>query len=98
MNFTRGQFNMRHIEVFNTVHNLVTAWVKKTILEPDYLLDERMKACEEWVHTVQTCCNLNNFSSASAIVVALTSPMIKWLVLTCETKAVRNDRAYPLAR
>ncbi|KAI0255388.1 ras guanine nucleotide exchange factor domain-containing protein [Lactifluus subvellereus] len=88
VNFTRGQFDTRRIEVFNTVHDLVTAWVKKTILEPDYL-DERMKAYEEWIHTAQTCRNLNNFSSASAIVVALTSQTIRGLVLTCESKAVR---------
>jgi len=88
VNFTRGQSDTRRIKVFNTVHDLVTAWVQKTILEPDYL-DERMKVYEEWVHTAQTCFNLNNFSSASAIVVALTSSTIKGLVLTCESKVGR---------
>ena len=32
VNFTGGRPNRRRIDVFNTVHDLVTVWVKKTIL------------------------------------------------------------------
>ena len=33
VNFTQGQSNARRIEVFNTVHELVTVWVKRTVLQ-----------------------------------------------------------------
>jgi son of sevenless len=33
VNFTRGRSNMRRIEVFNTVHDLITVWVKRTVLQ-----------------------------------------------------------------
>jgi son of sevenless len=33
VNFTRGRSNTRRIEVFNAVHDLITMWVQRTILE-----------------------------------------------------------------
>jgi hypothetical protein len=33
VNFTRWQANVRRIEVFNIVHDLVKAWVQTTVLE-----------------------------------------------------------------
>jgi len=86
VNFTRCPPNVRRIEVFNIVHDLVKVWVQTTVLESDFL-EERMEMYEEWIYTAKACRALNNFSSASAIVLALMSPLVKALALTCESKA-----------
>ncbi|KAI9457793.1 hypothetical protein BJY52DRAFT_1223704 [Lactarius psammicola] len=106
VNFIRQRPNTRRIEVFNTVHDLIEAWVQRTVLGFDYV-EERMKKFEFWVSTAQVevffvldmiradshhkaCRKLNNFSSMSAIVTALTSPTITSLALTCETRAAKQ--------
>ncbi|KAH9967848.1 hypothetical protein BC827DRAFT_1263627 [Russula dissimulans] len=86
VNFTRQGICPSRIEVFNTVHDLVTIWVKRAILEPSQL-DERKRRYEEWIHVAQACRSLNNFSSTSAIVVALTSSIITTLPRTCDVPA-----------
>ncbi|KAI9508854.1 ras guanine nucleotide exchange factor domain-containing protein [Russula earlei] len=86
VNFTRTGTSPRRIDVFNTVHDLVTRWVKKSVLLPDQL-NERKSMYEEWINTAQACRNLNNFSSTSAIVTALMSSVITTLPLTSESKA-----------
>jgi serine/threonine protein kinase len=86
VNFTRQPPEVRRIEVFNIVHDLVTVWVQTTVLHSDFL-EERMKMYEEWVYTAEACRGLNNFSSTSAIVIALMSPIVTALVLTCESRA-----------
>jgi len=86
VNFTRQGTCPHRIEVFNTVHDLVTIWVKRAILEPNQP-GERKKKYEEWIEVAKECRNLNNFSSMSAIVVALTSPTITTLPLTSKSQA-----------
>ncbi|KAI0003230.1 hypothetical protein BJV74DRAFT_881692 [Russula compacta] len=86
VNFIRRRPIPRRIEVFRTVHKLVKVWVQDTVLRPDDL-GERKKVYEEWIYTAQACRNLNNLSTTSAIVVALSSPIITALVFTCESKA-----------
>jgi len=83
VNFTRE--NSRRIEVFNTVHDLITVWVKKTVLHSDDL-GERMKKYDEWILAAQACRANYNFSSAAAIVIALTSSEVASLAMTCESK------------
>ncbi|KAF8496699.1 hypothetical protein F5888DRAFT_1832576 [Russula emetica] len=95
VNFTRCPPNVRRIEVFNIVHDLVKVWVQTTVLESDFL-EERMEMYEEWIYTAKECRVLNNFSSTSAIVLGLMSPLVSALVLTCESKA-KSD-LYALAK
>ncbi|KAF8497030.1 ras guanine nucleotide exchange factor domain-containing protein [Russula emetica] len=86
VNFTRSRPNVRRIEVFNIVHDLVRVWVETTVLESD-ILEERMEKYGEWIYTAKACRALNNFSSTSAIVLALMSPLVAALARTCESKA-----------
>ncbi|KAF8497034.1 ras guanine nucleotide exchange factor domain-containing protein [Russula emetica] len=95
VNFTRWQPNVQRIEVFNIVHDLVKVWVQRTVLKSDFL-EERMGMYEEWIYTAKECRALNNFSSTSAIVLGLMSPLVSALVLTCESKA-KSD-LYALAK
>ena len=69
-------------------------------------VDERMKKYEFWASTAKVgifvpgmiraddrhkeCRDLKNFSSTSAIVTALSSPTIKCLTLTCESKTAKQ--------
>ncbi|KAH9029102.1 hypothetical protein EDB85DRAFT_1555024 [Lactarius pseudohatsudake] len=89
VNFVRQRPNIRRIDVFNTVHDLIETWVQTTVLGLDFV-DERMKKYESWVATAQACRKLNNFSSTSAIVTALLSPTITGLALTCESRATKQ--------
>ncbi|KAI0295804.1 hypothetical protein BC826DRAFT_272338 [Russula brevipes] len=84
--FIRGATNTQRIELSTTTHDLVKAWVQRAVLHSSHLHD-RMRVYEEWIYTAQACRGLNNFSSASAIVIALKSPIITALVLTCESRA-----------
>ncbi|KAF8496691.1 ras guanine nucleotide exchange factor domain-containing protein [Russula emetica] len=95
VNFTRSRPNVRRIEVFNIVHDLVRVWVQTTVLESDFL-EERMEMYEEWIYTAKACRALNNFSSTSAIVLSLMSPLVTALALTCESKA--KSVLYALAK
>ncbi|KAI0295807.1 hypothetical protein BC826DRAFT_1007721 [Russula brevipes] len=86
VNFIRQRPDVQRIEILNALHSNITKWVQRSVMEPDHL-GERMTRYEEWINIAQLCGTMNNFSSASAIVTALMSPMVTKLVLTCESKA-----------
>lgn len=83
------QPNTQRIDDFKAVHNSIETWVQRTVLGLDYV-DERMVQYQFWISTAQECHKLNNFSSTSAIVTALSSPTITRLVLTCESKGAER--------
>ncbi|KAH9486367.1 Cell division control protein 25 [Psilocybe cubensis] len=70
-----------NLQEFCATHDKLNGWVKKTILISDSL-PKRADTVEFWIKVAEKCRTLNNFSSMSAIIIALSSMDIKDLHLT----------------
>jgi len=69
------------LQEFCSTHDKLGAWVKTSILTNE-MLSKRADTVEFWIKVAEKCRLLNNFSSMSAIIIALSSTVITRLHLT----------------
>lgn len=70
-----------HLSVFCSTHDKLAAWVKTSILSNN-ALGKRANIIDFWIKVAEKCKQLNNFSSMSAVINALSSTVISRLPLT----------------
>jgi len=75
---TRSNSNLY---VFCSTHDKLAAWVKTSILNNN-ALGKRADTVDFWIRVAEKCKQLNNFSSMSAVINALSSTVISRLPLT----------------
>ncbi|KII94039.1 hypothetical protein PLICRDRAFT_50030 [Plicaturopsis crispa FD-325 SS-3] len=76
--------------LFCATHDKLGAWVKTSILSNE-VLNKRTDTLDFWIKVAEKCRNLNNFSSMSAIVTALSSAVIARLHLTWVNASRRSQ-------
>ncbi|KAI0068002.1 ras GEF [Artomyces pyxidatus] len=72
---------VRNIAAFCSTHEKLADWVKYSVLQVDGL-GKRAHAVDFWIRVAEKCRSLNNFSSLSSIVAALSSTVISRLHFT----------------
>ncbi|KAI5120791.1 hypothetical protein M0805_002418 [Coniferiporia weirii] len=78
---TQAGENVANLAAFCATHDRVAAWVKAGVLANEGL-GKRADTVDFWIKVAEKCRALNNFSSMSAIVAALSSTVITRLHLT----------------
>ncbi|KDR85609.1 hypothetical protein GALMADRAFT_54074 [Galerina marginata CBS 339.88] len=73
--------NVARLEDFCSTHEKLCRWVKISILNND-VLNKRANTVDFWIKVAEKCRLMNNFSSMSAIIIALSSTVISKLYLT----------------
>ncbi|KAL5533752.1 hypothetical protein ACEPAG_212 [Sanghuangporus baumii] len=70
-----------NLSAFSATHDRIAAWVKNSVLANDGL-GKRADAIDYWIKVAEKCRAINNFSSMTAIIAALSSAVISRLYLT----------------
>ncbi|KAH9065896.1 ras GEF [Lactarius vividus] len=78
---TKEGDTIKNIQAFCATHDKLADWVKCSILEVD-ALGKRANVLDFWIRVAEKCRFLNNFSSMSSIVAALSSVLISRLHFT----------------
>ncbi|KAI9444951.1 ras GEF [Lactarius indigo] len=78
---TKEGDTIKNIQAFCATHDRLADWVKCSILEVD-ALGKRANVVDFWIRVAEKCRFLNNFSSMSSIVAALSSVLISRLHFT----------------
>ncbi|KAH9004185.1 ras GEF [Lactarius hatsudake] len=78
---TKEGDTIKNIQAFCATHDRLADWVKCSILEVD-ALGKRANMLDFWIRVAEKCRFLNNFSSMSSIVAALSSVLISRLHFT----------------
>jgi son of sevenless-like protein len=78
---TKEGDTVKNIQAFCATHDMLADWVKCSILEVD-VLGKRANVLDFWIRVAEKCRSLNNFSSMSSIVAALSSVLISRLHFT----------------
>ncbi|KAH9050502.1 ras GEF [Lactarius hengduanensis] len=78
---TKEGDTIKNIQAFCATHDRLADWVKCSILEVD-ALGKRANLLDFWIRVAEKCRFLNNFSSMSSIVAALSSVLISRLHFT----------------
>ncbi|KAH9081817.1 ras GEF [Lactarius deliciosus] len=78
---TKEGETIKNIQAFCATHDRLADWVKCSILEVD-ALGKRANMLDFWIRVAEKCRFLNNFSSMSSIVAALSSVLITRLHFT----------------
>jgi len=89
---TQSGPGVANLLTFGETHSKLTRWVQTTIIEADST-PRRTAALDFWIAVARNCQTLNNFSSMSAIVSALSSASISMLHMTWSN----SNRAAQLA-
>ncbi|TFK56485.1 ras GEF [Heliocybe sulcata] len=88
--------NVENLHAFCATYDKLAAWVKTSILETD-VLGKRADTVEFWIRVAEKSRALNNLSSLSALVAALSSTVISRLHLTW-AHVSRGSHLEPLAK
>jgi son of sevenless-like protein len=87
---------VKNIHSFCAAHDRLADWVKCSILEVS-VLGKRANVVDFWVRVAEKCRSLNNFSSMSSVVAALSSVLISRLHFTW-VNANREHAVDPLRK
>jgi len=88
--------SVKNILAFCATHDRLADWVKYSILEVS-VLGKRANLVDFWIRVAEKCKSLNNFSSMSSIVAALSSVLISRLHFTW-VNASRESTLEPLRK
>lgn len=87
---------VKNIQSFVAIHDRLADWVKCSILEVP-VLGKRANVVDFWIRVAEKCRSLNNFSSMSSIVAALSSVLVSRLHFTW-VNASREHAVDPLRK
>ncbi|THH19381.1 hypothetical protein EW146_g1783 [Bondarzewia mesenterica] len=87
---------VKNMEAFCSTHTKLADWVKSSILEVEGL-SKRASTVDFWIRVAEKCKSLNNFSSMTSIVAALSSSVIARLHFTW-VHATRESHLEPLLK